>query len=129
MAAKKIKKKYPPRVKKPITADDMLKLIRSFMERGDGNEDEQRKLWNVMSALRGPDNRVGNYGEKTISTAVLRYKVFGENSAVVRYADMFQDSPEYRQKRCAMETANDHFGHHVKLGFESAGLKWDEVNL
>ena len=68
------RRRRPTRPKKvivPNTMRQMLKLIDQFLA-NPALKSEGRKLWDVMSALRGPDNGIG----KELTTAVIRRAAF-----------------------------------------------------
>lgn len=134
----KTKKKriYPKRIKKPDTADDMFRLIRNFMRvtysySTQTRSDERRKLWDVMTALRGPDHIAGGetrYADKSATTAVIRYKLVGIDTEARNYADIFNDSSNSAIRRRSMNTVDDHFTRHAKKAFDALGLEWAVVN-
>ena len=120
--------KHRPRINRPRTADEVFKILREFMAcRGleTISERERERLWDVLSALRGPDN--GPAGSKSATTMVIRHAVFGMNSKVERYADVASDDAGRRDFRITMNMLN-HFEEHVRWAFQSLGLKWDEIN-
>ena len=41
-------------------------------------KDEQQEMWNILTALRGPDNPSTDK-EKTMTTAKIRYYLFGDS--------------------------------------------------
>jgi hypothetical protein len=97
------------------------------------------QLWNILSALRGPDSAHGAAGQiKDATTAVLRKVSFPKTFAY--------DSPSFvsrtlavAENDCAIsvmlrnsgsvaEVAGDHFESHIKVGFKALGLKWESPN-
>jgi hypothetical protein len=119
---------YRKRVNKPRSAKEMLKILRDFMKSGANYTEEQRKVWDVITALRGPDESIKRYHDKAASTTVLRYALLGDSTAAFGYADIYSDHNERAKHRQQMETVDDHFGHHIRLGFKGLGLDWECAN-
>jgi hypothetical protein len=114
---------------RPKTAKGMLKQISRFLtpvykNEGIVSREERVKLWNVLSALRGPD-----YGDsqktKAATTAVIRHHALGD-SAVEDFALSRSDtlsSVNLRRKMSGL-----HFTEHAVDAFLALGLNWHELN-
>lgn len=110
-------------------------LVKSINTSVDG-----KLIWNVVSALRGPDrNLIVDGGErdmtdvKDATTCVLRYAL-GLNYGIRngRFVGSYwfsvhedtKEFAEYRRERIPY----DHFGLHARDAFRALGLSWDRVN-
>ncbi len=88
-----------------------------------------RQLWDVLSALRGPDSEVTS--EKTATTCIIRAacfpKTFGKGMRSIAIpASMGYDEVDHERKRATM--TGHHFRSHAKKAFDVLGLSWDNVN-
>lgn len=108
--------------------EEMLKLISDFLKRNDG---ESEILWDVLTALRGPDDE--NENDKRATTEVIRYRLFGnagrESSDGQRNLNgclYGPDSESYVKIRERLPPS--HFKGHAKKAFDALGLSWREVN-
>lgn len=63
-------------IPKPKTADEMLKLMDQFMV--EHEENETRALWNILSAVRGPDDNDEFAVLKDETTSKIRWAAFPE---------------------------------------------------
>lgn len=81
-------------------------------------------LWNVLTALRGPDSRDRKI--KYATTALIRSAAFPKRPCedLSVFGD---DAPHLVERRREMQDLN-HFREHVKDAFDSLDLKWGEVN-
>lgn len=103
----------------------MLDQIDKFLLAGD---DQALKLWNVLSALRGPDS--GDYNIKESFTEVIRTAAFPATAqsgarnipATFAYRD-YKTNLGTRQ-----EAQPSHFRSHARAAFEALGLNPDIVN-
>lgn len=100
------------------------------------NGEQSRKLWDVLSALRGPDS--DNSTEKFISTEVIRDYI-GLKDAGPLLIMSSGDSEEKLERRLELFPLDGrvfgprlerwtHFSNHALLAFQALGLKWDRVN-
>ena len=100
-----------------------------------------RQLWDVLTALRGPDDACVSSVVKEATTGVVRYAVLGptfrhcrEGEFIFNGAIYGWDLPVYVEVRTKMEVEVNHFNHfnhfyhHAKWAFEALGLSWDQVN-
>lgn len=81
-------------------------------------------LWNVLTALRGPDSRDRKI--KYATTALIRSAAFPKRPCedLSVFGD---DAPHLAQRRRDIRDLN-HFREHVKDAFDSLGLDWEGVN-
>ena len=87
---------------------------------------ERKKLWDVLTALRGPDD--GSESLKDATTAVIRWHVFGK-TVVPGEPIINQDCEFFAQLRKSGKTALLlHFWNHVWSAFDALGLSMTEVN-
>lgn len=89
-----------------------------------------RQLWDVLSALRGPDYEIGS--DKNATTAVIRAAAFpktfsGGERAIIIPAHMAYDEVGNAQTRLQM-TESHHFKSHAKKAFKVLGLDWYDLN-
>lgn len=82
------------------------------------------ELWNVLTALRGPDSR--NRKIKYATTALIRSAAFPKRPC--EDLSVFGvDSPALAERRREIHDLN-HFQEHAKDAFDALGLKWGEAN-
>jgi hypothetical protein len=112
------------RKKKP-TFKDAQNYLRAFFR--DARNSEVRLLWDVLSALRGPDYEESV--DKDATTAVIREAFLGPKTQVFP-ADFAVDSAERAERRDDMVSGSEsyHFLSHARNAFDALGLKWFEVN-
>lgn len=110
----------------------MLEMIVDFMNKAD--EDDSRKLWDVLTALRGPDSDALKLKDAT--TAVVRHKLglLSRGNFITA-----KDSPEaaaHRNESMPRENRYggyylrdyNHFSHHAYQAFKALGLEWNKEN-
>ena len=88
-----------------------------------------RQLWDVLSALRGPDNE--NNEVKHATTAIIRAACFPKTYSggdICIPATMCHDSERDRDARTASNKIGYHFRRHAQTAFDALGLSWHEVN-
>ena len=118
--AAKVKAAGPAQAVEGDTVENLLARLAGFLNKHD---DQSRRLWNILTILRGPDDE--NTALKAGTTAVIRKKIgidYGSNGCVV--AEDSQEGLKTRQDA----RGSHHFFHHAKRAFESLGLAWSEVN-
>jgi hypothetical protein len=137
MAKKKVTTK---RVKKTVDerVREILDVIDNALRPSDKtvygyDQEVARKLWNILSALRGPDN--ASVFIKDATTGVIRRQAFpktfkgnfGDSYLHRNLALSYTDDPgKVVFRRDFMK--QDHFGGHVIKAFNSLGLNFDAVN-
>lgn len=119
----RLKQAYPIDIR-PETLREALDVIEDMLRA----KRYSRDLWNVLTALRGPDSR--NRWVKTATTGVIRHTAFpsrpnGDLSA-------FKEDDSMMAKRRVLIYAgkidSNHFREHVKDAFDSLGLKIKDKN-
>lgn len=121
----------------PRTKEEALDVLRGFFLDESIEEFEKRKLWNILTALRGPDNS-NDFSTKEATTAVVRAHFFWKDGHIPRDfidrgRDLFgsiirEDSTRHALKRVRDDDGGVHFRSHVLKAFDAFGLKWDESN-
>lgn len=98
-----------------------------------GESDETRALWDVLTALRGPDNEDKNI--KRATTQVLRWKLLGKDPNMNIFSGSFVGPDDEGSRRLRIFLSGpsgaielSHFRVHAKRAFAALGLKWGEVN-
>ncbi len=128
MTKKTVRKKQPAVTRKkarvPKTALEMLGVIRQFMS-VHVYDKEGAKIWDILSALRGPDS--DDVHTKAATTSVIRYHAIG------KLAGQFSLVGPDNESKCAfrlneMNRNGEHFWRHAWSAFRALGLKWGEVN-
>ena len=116
-------KKYVPKKRAPAKRDwrKMLKSIATFVN---VHDEHSKNLWNVLSALRGPDNMYGVSAGKSCTTGVIRWAAGITPGPTWMVA--VPDAQRYANARKTLE--DSHFVIHARRAFIALGLKWDEVN-
>lgn len=104
------------------TATDALKVIRKVMQTY--YTGEARKLWDILTALRGPDNQ--DIELKLATTAVIRHAVYGYVNHGGTAAPDNSIRCAYRAKldEAGYTKDTDHFINHAKDAFKHLNLKW-----
>jgi hypothetical protein len=119
------------------TVRDILARIDAVFAAGAARHDDNgkartaRQLWDVLSALRGPDNEHASikYGTTAIIRAACFPKTYGDgNRDICIPATMCHDSEAYRLARSEAGTRGQHFANHARRAFDVLGLAWSEVN-
>jgi hypothetical protein len=141
--------------------DKWITSMREALRINDGLTFEQdlaaKGCWDVMSALRGPDQvsfidgqarRISGDTVKEATTAVIRYKVFGLGSAVWQRHHLDKnlhvpvsgllllvgpDNSDKCEVRKNLSEAikvwgDNHFILHARNAFAALDLSWEEVN-
>lgn len=123
---------------------ETLEKLREMLTVGDYTE--RKFLWDVVTALRGPD--LGTHAAKNATTGVIRWHVLGPNAGRLMSDDRFVDDDEagvqhekygclygpdsaaHLEVRRSLISQIDmhHFRQHARGAFEALGLKWDAVN-
>lgn len=120
-------------LKRKVTKDTIIKDLQQFfikegMRFGEYETDKVR-LWDILTALRGPDEHP--LAIKMATTGVIRYELFGNHLSVLSGRDTqeFCNTRKiFTAAQAAAHAPNDHFVLHVQSAFKTLGLKWDAVN-
>lgn len=133
------------RSRHPRTFETMVRMIRDFLLDDSIGVADRRRAWDVLSALRGPDNGSGKL--KTATTAVIRSSFFGKHAracfphvgahvdpgtgfVAVLGVQVSRDTVASVGHRVGL-SANEygsHFVHHAEKAFGALGLGWDRRN-
>jgi hypothetical protein len=108
--------------KQQPTKKSILEDLRTFFI-NNGDDAGADKLWDIISALRGPDD--GNHDLKYATTEVIRYHVTGKSY----YANVSADNDgkaKYRDELVINQY--DHFIQHAMKAFRSLNLNWRTNN-
>jgi hypothetical protein len=122
---KRKKKSRGPRIK---TFKGMISSIRSFMMNSDIDRAEKVKLWEVLTALRGPDFDDDDLSVKDSTTAVIRQATFETQDGYHLGAMVRPDTERARIFRRDRPDNYGHFWSHALRAFEALGMDWLEVN-
>lgn len=119
-------------MKTPRNAEEMLTAASEFLQDEDVPVAERKKVWDVFSGLRGPDNN--DKAAKEAITAPIRYaflKLGGSGRVTKSFARptvvSARDTDENRQKRdrnLFQRSQPKHFRRHAAKAFKALGLKW-----
>jgi hypothetical protein len=111
----------------PQTMHEALFVIQKFFE--DKNIDfyEKKKLWDVLTALRGPDD--GNDYSKNATTGVVRYYALGPilNEDPIG-AVVNKDRASFVIDRSSF-SGTSHFSDHIRKAFSVLELDWTRLNI
>ncbi len=83
-----------------------------------------KEVWDILTALRGPDD--SNSDVKSVTTEVIRHKIFGLDSKVENHANVSHDTPWKANERKKLQYC--HFEKHAQRAFEALGLYWGREN-
>lgn len=121
-------------IPEPKTAKEFLSLLRNYFNDRQIDDIEHRKLWLVLSALRGPDDKKLE-GFKACTTAVIRHKIFGYQSVLRSRIDIYEDQHSFMQDRMELShidpmsmEISSHFKQHMFDAFEALGMSVTNVN-
>lgn len=126
--------------KRSVTSASVLRDIKQVMKQ---SSHESSELWNILTALRGPDSpeSLGNFPPdtkdilapirerraKAAVTLLVRRKVLGQATTYrISTPDPVPDSQELVEFRRDMPFS--HFRAHGVRAFESLGLLWHAIN-
>lgn len=111
---------------------EVLNSIDEMLSKGWDSSSAGHKLWDILSALRGPDN--GEDSLKYATTGIIRRKAFPKTFTRITglsstRAVSAPDSFEKLAVRREQANAYDHFSRHYRRAFHSLGLSLGELNL
>lgn len=110
-----------------VPFNQMLKQIVDYLNE---ESDDAMRLWDVLSALRGPDSGNQDIFEahriKTATTSVIRHaiKLRADN---IQGVVVVQDDQNSLKLRCELDTFK-HFAVHATKAFTALELNWFGVN-
>ena len=105
-----------------ISQTKEAKAIRRLL--GDKTLD-QKKIWNIITALRGPDEPKEAV-VKWATTALIRGRLGVKEVPSWALAQHLADSKKSKNTRAKM--AGSHFRVHIIKAFNALNLEWNEVN-
>jgi hypothetical protein len=85
----------------------------------------EQQIWDVLSALRGPDDDTEVF--KTATTEVIRWKL-GFKKEIYFNTSPDSDPKVYTRKNMSASSAGYHFYSHALKAFTALGLEWDSLN-
>lgn len=107
------------------TMKGMLRQLDRFFADNTVVTEEHHKLWDVLTALRGPDSC--NMNTKEATTAVIRHAVFPQGRSNIP-ANIGMDDTWAAERRAKMKNNGSHFWDHAWHAFNALGLKWNSTN-
>ncbi|HEX9052280.1 MAG TPA: hypothetical protein VF841_17255 [Anaeromyxobacter sp.] len=118
------------------TAKEFLADFTAFMQNNDVSRREKSALWDVLTALRGPDRTYGDTigGESAVATKGATTAVLRDALGLTEHrneigADSGPDSTERAALRSRFPAyvlgGDGHFLAHIRRAFEVLGLPWD----
>jgi hypothetical protein len=114
------------------THKELLDAVAAFLNGETVEREEKQEVWNVLSALRGPDmdGSVATELEvKGATTSVIREKLFGRGNRACLDVGISSGADSELNVGIRKNMAEySHFTIHAKSAFRALGLKWDEVN-
>src|SRR5271170_6672284 len=107
----------------------IFNLRKAYVDMAD---EEREKLWDILTALRGPDN--GEQALKVATTGLIRAATLGyiagqrlqEFATTVTFADNIQHMQIRESQR--RDSDNFHFLAHARGAFRALGLRWNDDN-
>jgi hypothetical protein len=105
------------------TAEKMLEVLRTFFNDDFIDFEERRKLWNVLTALRGPDNQ--DRESKLACVSLIRRAVAGQSFVDFGGYNRFDSEEDVEIRRRMPES---HFQQHMRWAFAALDLYWHKVN-
>lgn len=114
-------------VKYPKTASRMLQSIGSYLGDSAVPKEERKKVWDVLVALRGPDNN--DLVAKRAMTGPIRYALFGKISSKFARKSVLsnKDTAEFKAMRDQNKfkaSQPKHFRRHAALAFKALDMQW-----
>ncbi len=116
-------KKYVPKKRAPAKRDwrKMLEAIATFVN---VHDEHSKNLWNVLSALRGPDNMDGVSAGKFCTTGVIRYA-----AGITPGPTWMVVNPDTRERAGDRKhTPSGHFQDHARKAFVALDMNWEVTN-
>lgn len=102
--------------------DHIVVAVKKLLADGYKGQD----LWNILTALRGPDN--GDNLLKEATTAVLRHKLWLDEWSIGLFASNPDEQALLEIRKQIDVGENSHFTRHIMAAFKSIGLNWNGVN-
>ena len=105
------------------TTEKMLEGLRTFFNDDFIDFEERRKLWNVLTALRGPDTQ--DRESKLACVSLIRRAVAGQSFVDFGGYNRFDSEEDVEIRRRMPES---HFQQHMRWAFAALELYWHKVN-
>lgn len=105
------------------TTEKVLEFLRTFFNDDFIDLEERRKLWNVLTALRGPDNQ--DRESKLACVSLIRRAVAGQSFVDFGGYNRFDSEEDVEIRRRMPES---HFQQHMRWAFAALDLYWHKVN-
>lgn len=120
--------------RRPQTCREVMDILKYFVHECQ-DENQIKLLWDVLTALRGPDNNADAI--KNATTGLIRTAAFGQHSKII--AVFTSDNETHLATRCQLSLTRTnitladwrehwHFYSHVRNAFNALGLSWDKIN-
>jgi hypothetical protein len=108
----------------PSTLRGALRAIEKMLS----GQSYSASLWDILSAIRGPDSR--DRKTKHSTTTVIRSAAFPSRPCEERsfYSDDSGEKVNRRKRLFKQKKDFNHFRQHVEAAFDALGLKLFEVN-
>lgn len=100
------------------TAAEALEMLEEFFSRDDVSPNEHAALWDILTALRGPDS--GDVELKHQTTVYIRRQAFPK-LLQMPFADLEPDQPEmpFADLRLLSARVPSHFFSHIRFAREA----------
>lgn len=115
----------------PRTQKQLLAIITRFFSDDTIPDPERKGTWDVLSALRGPDD--GNNLLKEATVAVVRGRVLPRGPRGAKLVGPMgvmanPDTPALARRRRDRVGMHGHFLVHARAAFTALGLSWERTN-
>lgn len=108
----------------PKTMKQVLAVIDKFGADTKVKSEEKRKLWDVLSALRGPDSNSESSLKGSLTCVIREHAV---PRLAEKYAMLLLDNQGLCSERRFIYPST-HFTTHALKAFDALGLHWGKVN-
>jgi hypothetical protein len=105
------------------TTEKMLEVLRTFFNDDFIDFEERKKLWNILTALRGPDNQ--DRESKLACVSLIRRAAVGQSFVDFGGYNRFDSEEDVEIRRRMPES---HFQQHMRWAFAALDLYWHKVN-
>ena len=117
-----------PEIKQPTTKQEFLAMVRNFFNDETIHSVDKKEVWDILSALRGPDEGVKDRELlKSATTFLVRSAVLGEKEASKWSWPAVKDDTE-ALRDIRVRAQRMHFLSHAIEAFSALDLMWSGVN-